>query len=182
MNRLYVFIFLIVFGYIVYYVINLLIKKRITENFDGLSSYIPNTALDHNDSHYFLQTSVQPGKIDIANLKERNPHHSDYYYVQPKEAIIEQTDPNVVEHRPSKLDTKTQLTCVSGNHPLRDLIKKYQPYMYDSPEIINYYDYPFYRDWRYPERPIDPKFLANPEKYVAEYPYIYPSYKYISKW
>jgi hypothetical protein len=156
-------------------------RKRLTESFIT----DPATLFDINDSHYFLTTSILPGKVDIANLKERNPHHSDYSYVNDKELYIERTDPRVVEHRPSKLSypkLRNQLTCITDKDPINDAIRQYQPYMYDEPEIINYYDTPLYRDWRYPERPIDIKFAANPEKYCEENPHIYPSYKHLSKW
>jgi hypothetical protein len=182
MSTLLIIIFLICFGYVVYYVINLLMRKRLTENFAPDEGDF-NINLD--DSHYFLKTAILPGKKDIANLKETNPNHSNYYYVDDKSVIIETTDPNVVTHRQSKLlfpKNKNQLTCIDEKNPIRRAIQHYQPFMYDEAEIINYYDYPFYRDWRYPERPIDVKFAANPEKYCEEHPNIYPSYKHLSKW
>lgn len=182
MSIILIFLFLLICGYVAYYIINLLMKKRLTESF---SVYPPDGSLNNEDSHYFLMTSILPGKIDIANLKETNPHHSDFYYVDNKAVNIEQTDPNVVTHRPSKLEypkIKDQLTCIGENDPIRPIIEEYQPYMYDQAEIINYYDYPFYRDWRYPERPIDPRFAANPAKYCEKNPHIYPCYKYYSKW
>lgn len=163
-------------------------KKRMTENFIN-----PNHGLDINptqglgiaDSHYFLTTSILPGKKDIANLKETNKHHTNYYYVDEQQIKIEQTDPNVVTHRPSKLSysqIKDQLTCIKDTDPISYAIKQYQPYMYDQPDILNYYDHPLYRDWRYPERPIDIQFAANPAKYCALNPHVYPCYKYYSKW
>ena len=180
MSIWFILLFLIVFGFVVYYIINLLIRQRITEEFKGY----PGDPLNVDDSNYFLMTSLLPGKVDIANLKEHNPQHSDYFYVDQAETKIEQTDPDVVEHRPSKLNyarMKDQLACIGEKSPIREAIKKYQPYMYDRPEIMNYYDFPYYRDWRYPERPIDPQFAINPKKYAEKYPYIYPSYRYFSK-
>jgi len=156
-------------------------KKRLTENFDSTTGNL----FDISNSHYFLTTSILPGKVDIINLKETNPNHTKYYYVDPREAKIEITDPNVVEHRPSKLSfpkIKNKLTCINDKDPINQIIKRYQPYMYDESEIINYYDKPFYRDWRYPERPIDIKFAINPNKYSVENPHIYPSFKHLSKW
>jgi hypothetical protein len=178
---MWIFLFLIVFAYVIFYVIDLLIKKRLTEGFSSTYRGEPNEPITVNDSHYFLMTSVLPGKKDIALLKEKNPNHSNYYYVDQKETIIEQTDPRVVEHRQSSLD-HSNLTCIDQNAPIRKIIKEYQPYMYDEPELVNLYDYPFYRDWRYPERPIDLRFAIDPQKYSEKNPLVYPSYKYFSKW
>lgn len=181
MSIVFILLFLVVFGYVVYYISNLLLEKRMTESFAG--GLNPNMTI--NDSHYFLTTSILPGKTDIANLKETNPHHTDYFYVDDRHVKLEQTNPDVVSHRYSKLSydrNKNNLTCIKENDTLRDRIKEYQPYMYDEAEIINYYDNPFYRDWRYPERPIDIRFAINPKKYVEENPHIYPSYKHLSKY
>lgn len=177
MSRLLILLFLIVIGLSCYYVINLLIKKRLTETFTAM----PREASSIQDTNYFLTTSIMPGKVDIVNLKEHNPNHSNYSYLTSESANVERVDPKVVEHRPSKLD-KVPLTCISPNDPISAKIKKLQPYMYDEPEIINLYDYPFYRDWRYPENPIDPRFAANPEKYCEANPQVYPCYRYFSKW
>jgi hypothetical protein len=176
---LLLFIFLVVFGFCIYYVINLLVKKRLTENF---ADYRDDRTLGIYDSHHFLMTSIQPGKEDIVKLKEHNPHHTNFFYVDPTAVITERTDPMVVTHRPSVLDKTQPVTCIGSNDPIRQIIKTYQPYFYDHAEILNYYDHPFYRDWRYPERPIDPKFATNPEKYCDLNPQVYPCYKYYSKW
>jgi hypothetical protein len=148
-------------------------KKRITESFVPEQSRF----LSDNDSHHWLMTAMLPGKVDIVNLKETNPQHSSYYYVDDPSVKLEQTDPNVVCRRQT-----TNLTCIGQHDPIRQIIKHRQPYMYDQAEIINYYDHPFYRDWRYPERPIDPKFAANPQRYCELNPHVYPCYKYYSKW
>jgi hypothetical protein len=145
----------------------------------------PSRILDINDSHYFLSTSILPGKKDIANLREKNPHHTNFFYFDDKAAISEMTNPNVVTHRDSKLtfpNIRNRLTCVSEKDPISYAVKQYQPYMYDRPEIINFDDYPLYRDWRYPETPIDIRFAANPEKFCSMNPQVYPCYKYYSKW
>jgi|UniRef100_A0A6C0BL59 hypothetical protein len=176
MSLIFIFVFLLIFGWAIYYVINLLIKRRLTENFDNQGKYMPSEAI-----HYFLTTSVRPGKQNIVNLQETNPNHTRYSYLTPKDAQLEQPNRQVVSHRQSKLDPRN-LTCVGSNAPIRKLVQEFQPYMYDQPELINLYDYPFYRDWRYPERPIDPRFLINPDKYCQENPQIYPSYKHLSKW
>jgi len=150
-------------------------------------SYKPinNLSLHDRDSHYFLMTAILPGKKDITNLRETNPHHSSYYYVDNEGLSTEGTDPLVVKHRESKLSyprIKDQLTCIREEHPINSVISKYQPYIYDKPNIINYYDQPLYRDWRYPEQPIDIRFAANPEKYCEQFPHAYPCFKYYSKW
>ena len=197
MNRLVILIFLVSFGYITYYIINLLIRQRMVEGFvsaadgnplfmmDETITKVNDLSLHDRDSHYFLMTAILPGKIDITNLKETNPHHSSYYYIDDEGLSTELTDPNVVKHRESKLSypkIEHKLTCVRENHPLRPTIQRYQPYIYDKPHLINYYDQPFYRDWRYPERPIDVRFATNPEKYCEQFPHVYPCYKYYSKW
>src|SRR5690348_2084206 len=93
MSRIFIFLFLIAFGYIVYYVIQLLIRTRMIEGFISAASGDPmlmmdesykpinNLSLHDRDSHYFLMTAILPGKKDITNLRETNPHHSSYYYV-----------------------------------------------------------------------------------------------------
>jgi len=169
-------VFLRVFGYVIYYVVNLQMKKRLTEGFTDQGNFLSNY-----NTHYFLTTSILPGKKDIADLKEINPHHTSFSYVDNKALYLEGTTPYVVRHRQSKLDPR-KLTCIKGNAPLMKRIEKYQPYMYNRAELVTLYDHPFYRDWRYPERPIDVRFAANPKKYCAENPHIYPSYKYFSKW
>jgi hypothetical protein len=178
MSIIAILIFLLIIGLVVYYIITLLIKKRLTETFTGRSD----PSLNIEDSHYYLMTSILPGKEDIVNLKETNPKHTNYYYVdQNAPKITEQTDPDVVSHRQSSLDTRN-LTCIKGKDPIRKIIQHYQPYMYDQANIINYYDYPLYRDWRYPRKPIDPKFAVNPQKYCEQNPSVYPCYRYFQKW
>lgn len=177
MSQFFILIFLLSFGYIVYYIVNLLMKKRITESFTS--------PLTIDDSHHFLMTSILPAKVDIANLREKNRHRTNFYYVDENAVKLETTNPNVVTHRPSKLEfpkIKNQLTCIGENHPIRAIIQEHQPFMYDQAKILNVYDHPFYRDWRYPERPIDPRFAANPVKYCEKNPHIYPCYRFFSKW
>jgi hypothetical protein len=203
MRRLLIFVFLISFGYLVYHVIRILIRYRLTENFvsdtggnpmfmlDETIKPVNNPALDSRDAHYFLTTSVIPGKKDIVNLRESNRHKTNFYYVDGDEndkdsgVYTEITDPLVVKHRPSKLEyarIKDQLTCIPKNHPLNNVIAHHQPYMWEKPNIINYYDTPYYRDWRYPLQPIDVRFAANPAKYCEQFPMAYPCADYYSKW
>lgn len=228
MSRLFIFLFLIAFGYVCYYIINLLIRERLTERFISGASGNPMYLLDEavkpindptlqdRDSHHFLMTTPIPGKKAIVDLKEHNPNHSSFYYVDctsvtpgtqaipsplncknqdsPQTNYVycdgletELTDPTVVKARPSKLSyprIKDKLTIVTEDHPLRNVVRQYQPYIYDenNAHFVNYYDQPLYRDWRYPERPIDLRFAANPEKYCEQFPHVYPCYKYYSKW
>lgn len=135
-------------------------KKRITEDFSNR----------YKDSHYYLTTAVLPGKTNINNLREKNDNHSSYFYVDQDAVNIETTDPNIV--------TNKQII------PIEDTknCEKYQPYMYDKLELVTLYGKKFYRDWRYPERPIEIGFSINPKKYCEENPQVYPSFKYISKW
>ena len=60
---------------------------------------------------------------------------------------------------------------VSVNSNLKTLIQYNQPYMFDEPEIING---KYYRDWKYPEKPINIKFLKDPVKYCNINPNEYP--------
>ena len=55
-----------------------------------------------------------------------------------------------------------------------DLIQYRQPYMYGNAEIINGH---FYRDWRYPEKPINIAFLKDPDAYCKANPSQYPCFK-----
>jgi len=188
-------VFLISFGYIVYYVIRLLIKQRLTEAFISNveqnpmqfkdEAYQPDTKFNWHDDHYFLMQSISPGKEAIVKLRESNPFKSDYYYLSAKDTLVENPDPYAETHNPSKLSyprMKDKLTCIPENAPIRELIKHYQPYMYNEAEIINYYNYPFYRDWRFGEQPIDIRFIADPKGYCEKYPMAYPCPKYYSKW
>lgn len=194
MINLGIVVFLIIFGYVVYYVINLLIKQRMIENLEqpdtiNASNSTSNATFSPDRTiHQFLNTEIMPGKIDIVNLKESNPHNSNYFYLDHNERNkVEIPNRKVSTPKPSKLTyhrlkENDQLMCITNKDPIRQSIKDYQPYMYDQGEIINYYDRPFYRDWRYPERPIDPNFAANAEKYCANQPNVYPCYRYYSRW
>ncbi len=181
-------IFLLCFGYGVYYVIKLLIKQRLTE---ADSETFVQPVVDSpdkpniRDSHYFLTTAIKPGKKSIVELKPSLSHLTNYFYLNPKGGDIELPDPNVVTHTPSKLSypkLKSKLTCIPQNHPIRKVVQKLQPYMWEQPEIITYYDQPYYRDWRYNLQPVDIRFAANPEKYCLMYPTSYPCSQYLKKW
>lgn len=198
--RLYlILIFLVCFGYIINYVINLLIKERLTETFisdengnpvyflDEIKKPINEIALTlgDRDDHYFLMTAIMPGKKAITELKETNPNETNFYYIDEDALSLEKPNPLTVKSRTSKLSyprIKDKLTCVKDDDPIRAVISHYQPYIYDKAEVINYYDQPLYRDWRYPLRPIDIRFAANPEKYCEMFPNVYPCYVYYSKW
>ena len=138
--------------------------------------------LTRDDSHYYLTTDVFPGKSDIVHLHEKNPHHTSYFYVNPDAVTIEQTDPKVVTHRPSKVTSHPDLLCLRPESRTYQKILEYQPYMYPNMNLLNFYDYPFYRDWRYPEQPIDPQFASDPSGYCAKNRLVYPCPKYYSKW
>lgn len=171
MTKQFIWLFLIVFAYFVWYIISILIKRRTIESFNQSDG-----RLSMMDSHYYLTTAILPGKVDIVNLKEHNPNHTEFYYVDPSAVTTEQTDPNVVSHKPSVL-SKSPVTCIANN----PLISKYKPYILGD-NIVNYYDHPFYWDWRYPERPIDVKFATNPISYCRLNSNVYPCYKMWSKW
>ena len=64
---------------------------------------------------------------------------------------------------------------IVSSKPDTDLIKYRQPYMYDEAEIINGR---FYRDWRYPEKPIDVQFLKDPKAYCKANQFQYPCVKF----
>lgn len=193
-----IIVFLLCFGYIVNYIINLLMRERLTETFisdaNGNPVYFldeitnPNALdlnLDNRDDHYFLMTAMMPGKKAIKNLHESNVNETDFYYIDNDALKLEKPNPETVKIKPSKLSyprIKDNLTCVKSEDPIRSVISHYQPYIYDKAEIINYYDQPLYRDWRYPLRPIDVRFAANPEKYCEMFPNVYPCYVYYSKW
>src|SRR5947207_2522348 len=106
-------VFLISFGYIVYYVVRLLIKQRLTEAFISSAngnplqfadeSYQPNQKLDRHDDHWFLMRALSPGKKAIVDLRERNRFKSNYYYLSAEDTLIENPDPYAETHNPSKL-------------------------------------------------------------------------------
>jgi hypothetical protein len=187
MSRLQISIFLIVFGAICYYVIQLLIRRRAIEGYISGASGEPVMMMDgsvkdvnlrQRDSHYFLINEINPGKKDIANLEESNPYHHDQLSVTTDKGIGD-PNPDVVMARTRDI---RRLKCIEKNDPVRPKVRKFQPVMYDRENIINYYDRPYYRDWRYPEQPIDLEFVQDPAGYCRRYPQRYPCYKYYSKW
>lgn len=66
-------------------------------------------------------------------------------------------------------------TCLPQDHPIYDIIKARQPYIFgDKAEVIMKDGEMFYHDWRYPLKPINVKFAADPKKYCKENPGLYP--------
>lgn len=188
MTRTQIFLFLFVFGYICYYIVNLLIRRRAIEGYISGASGEPVMMMDgkyrpiipdlrQRDSHYFLINSISPGKEDIANLSESNKFRSNFQFI--KDDSVENPNPDVVVARTRDI---RQLSCIDRTNPVRHKVRKFQPVMYDRDQIINYYDRPYYRDWRYPEQPIDLEFIQNPAGFCRKYPQRYPCYKYYSKW
>ena len=103
MSVISIIIFLVIVGIAIYYIVNLLIRKRMTEAFENPHQ------MTIDDSHYFLTTAVLPGKEDIVNLKETNPSHTKYIYVDQSAQRME--DPsNVVTQRQSSLNQQN-LVC-----------------------------------------------------------------------
>jgi hypothetical protein len=189
--------FLAVFGFIVYHVVRLLIRHRLTETFitnesgqnrffmDDEMAPFNKLNLNNRDSHWFLQRDVIPGKTSIQNLSETSPHRTDFYYVDENSLDLELPNPNTVKPRCSKLSfphIKDRLTCVPEDHPVRPLVRHLQPYMFDEADLINYYDQALYRDWRYQRRPIDIRFAINPQKYCEQFPHVYPCFEYFRKY
>jgi len=197
MNPVIVLLFLVVFGYFVYYIIKLLISNRLTETFitnnlhqkmffsDEHHTPYNKVNLHNRDAHWFLKKAYLPGKSSIRNLKEDSPYRTNYKYVDPSEKKLEGPDSKPVSStcsKPSYTKIKDRLSCISDKHPLRKIVKKLQPYMYDDAEFVDHYDQPLYRDWRYQERPIDVRFAVNPQKYCEKNPNVYPCWKYFSKY
>jgi hypothetical protein len=188
-------VILIVVAWITYYVINKLVRTRLTEPFisatKGDPRYFMGTpwrpindpTLSSRDSQFFLTRSIIPGKKSIVNLQEKNPWRSNYFFY--RDSSIEDPNPDVVINQVSKLDylkVKNDLTCIGPDAPIRRLIGQYQPFMYDKPRIIDFYEHPFYRDWRYAEQPVDIRFPVDPNKFCARNPVVYPCAKFYSKW
>jgi len=177
-----------------YYIVNELIKMRLTDSFLSTSYGSPMMFSDENyrpvtnrsqNSHQFLNTDIILGKHDISNIKENNPNWIDQYFLDiSKEKPVPTTD--VVTQRMSKLKyakEKDKITCIDDTHPVSSKLSKFAPYMYDDkPALVKYYDQPLYRDWRFQEKPIDIRFASNPEKFCASNPNVYPCYKYYSRW
>ena len=67
-------------------------------------------------------------------------------------------------------------TCLAPDHPIYDVLRNRQPYIYPDESAFEYYGKLYYHDWKYPLRPIDVKFAANPQKYCRRNPQIYPCY------
>ena len=132
----------------------------------------------------FFQNMTPKSEFSIVNkyLKNQNEiNNVDTVLnrpVLPGKNIISKVRPyNSIKIKDVNRFDDKKLLCLTENHPLRKKIIKYQPYMYGkSSKIVDYYGSMFYRDWRYPLKPISLKFLANPIKYIKENPTIYPSY------
>lgn len=197
MNQLFILLFLIVFGNVVYYIINLLISTRLTETFitnnlhqkmffmDEHHTPYNKVNLHNRDAHWFLKKAYLPGKSSIRNLQANSPFRTNFKYFDHWESKLENPDPRTVKPVCSKLSfpkIKDRLSCISENHPLRKRVEKLQPYMYDKAKFVKHYDWPLYRDWRYQERPIDLRFAVNPQKYCEKNPHVYPCWKYFSKY
>lgn len=75
---------------------------------------------------------------------------------------------------PSGATTDPEMACLPADHPIYEIVKARQPYMFDKPEIIKKDGEMFYHDWRYPQKPINVKFAADPIGYCKKNPGIYP--------
>jgi len=182
---IFIFVIIIIYNY-------LKRKEKFISNMDGFPMYLmdesyhttnrPDLDMKTRESHSFLERSVLPGKIDIVNLHENNKYNTGFYYIGNKK----QEFPNSHYYQPNKskiLSKNPDITCITDNSPIKKIIKKYQPYIYDNKvDIINYYDNPYYRDWRYGEKPVSVKFASDPKKFCEKNPIEYPCAKYYSKW
>ena len=85
-------------------------------------------------------------------------------------------------------DEMSCFTHNAENHELAPLkefdpstTKKENQYMFGDDSSLVHYNNMYYHDWRFPEKPIEVEFAANPEEYVKKHPKRYPSYVYKTK-
>lgn len=98
-------------------------------------------------------------QVDIANSTDADQH------TKLGSNQVTHIDVNQMEH-----------VCLPKSHPIYARIKDRQQAMFNEPTTKKYYDKPYYYDWRYPEKPLDIEFAANPKKYCKKYPHRYPCY------
>jgi hypothetical protein len=100
--------------------------------------------------------------------------------------VLEKGDPiaNAVEPR----DEMSCFTHDAEFHELAPLkefdttsTKNENQYMFGDDSSLVSYNETYYHDWRFPAKPIEVEFAANPEEYVKKYPKRYPSYVYKTK-
>lgn len=166
---MYILVISVLLGFVFYKIIQILIHKRYTENFTQFNE----PYINDDNSHYFLAKKLLPPNKAISVLSENNPHHTNYFYIDQNLTRPEQTDLNVSSYKRNKPNKPNTQLCQT--------INKYKPLMYDKGDIVDLYDHLFYRDRRFPERPIDTEFAVNPYKYIMKNPHIYPSYKCLAK-
>lgn len=118
-----------------------------------------------------LERKIVTGKQEINNLGVplSKPHVTDVYKrIRP------------LQKRTFRFKDIKKAT-IAKSDPLNTLIDDRQPYMFDQPEVVNYYGKNHYWDWRYPKKPISVEFAADPAGYCQKYPQKYPSYVIASR-
>lgn len=113
-----------------------------------------------------LDRPVKPGDKYIANLQllQSKPDPTDNYE-------------HIRKHKDRKLHfSDVKKTCIPKGHPIYTMIDHKQPYMFDKPIVVDYYGSLNYWDWKYPQKPIDIKFAADPKGFCKRNPNSYPCY------
>lgn len=114
---------------------------------------------------------------DVDRVLDRplRPPNKDIYNIS-----LLPSSPDALTHYPA---SKSNIDDIHRDYKLSpglySVLAKYSPY--DKPEIVQYYSEYYYRDWRFPEKPISIKFAENPEKFIMDFPKQYPSYVILSR-
>lgn len=167
-------VYLIIFALVMFCLLSYLSSDNTTEGFQSEPT-LPPFSQGYNyqqrlneivDTDRVLDRTVVPGKQKISTLKVplSDPHITDKYHRVGK-----------VKQRTLNFKDKKKV-CIPPNHPVYQLINDQQPYMFDRPELVDYYGRQYYWDWRYPRKRIDIKFLTDPKGYCKKNPNTYPCY------
>lgn len=115
------------------------------------------------------ENNVDENNIDLALNKVTQDGDPVMDAVQPRDEMSCFT--HDVEHH--------KLAPLKGFDP--STTKKENQYMFGDDSSLVRYNNNYYHDWRFPAKPVEVEFAANPEEYVKKYPKRYPSYVYKTK-
>lgn len=169
--------------------------RNTSETFSSMTepgSYLPENKYiksinELNDVNTVLKRPIKAGDSQINSLRIANSYdelENHDLEIQPKgKAGFNQDTGSEQFNFDGKIRNTVkppysdpELFCISSRHAIKKYVKKYQPFMFQKPKIVDYYGSQFYYDWRYPQKPVSLKFLANPMKYCRDNPEIYPCY------
>lgn len=165
-------IILICIGIITLYLISIQRTRAGTEKFDSEPSLPPMGETyqqkfnELHDVDRVLDRPVKPGNKFISKLEpllsKREGTDTCLFFRQPTKRLFKFKD--------------IEKQCIPKNHPIYTAIEHKQPYMFTKPVVVDYYGSLNYWDWKYPQKPIDIKFAADPKGFCKKNPNSYPCY------